>query len=55
VRAETLQRHPDLQAALDALGGKISDDQMRSMNYAVDGQQRDPASVVREFRAAQAL
>ena len=55
VRAETLRRHPDLQAALDALGGKISDDQMRSMNYAVDGQQRDPASVVREFRAAQAL
>jgi glycine betaine/choline ABC-type transport system substrate-binding protein len=55
VRAETLRRHPDLRAALDALGGKISDDEMRRMNYAVDGQQRDPASVVREFRTAQAL
>jgi len=55
VRAETLRRHPDLQAPLDALGGKISDDEMRRMNYAVDGEQRDPASVIREFRAAQAL
>ena len=55
VRAETLRRHPDLQPALDALGGKISDDEMRRMNYAVDGQHRDAASVVREFRAAHAL
>ena len=55
VRAETLRRHPDLQPALDALGGKISDDEMRRMNYAVDGQHREPASVVREFRAAHAL
>jgi len=55
VRAETLRRHPDLQAALDALGGLISDDEMRRMNYAVDGQHRDPASVVREFRAAHAI
>jgi glycine betaine/choline ABC-type transport system substrate-binding protein len=55
VRAETLERHPGLQEALDALGGKISDDEMRRMNYAVDGQQRDPASLVREFRAAHSL
>ena len=55
VRAETLRRHPDLQVALDALGGRISDDEMRRMNYAVDGQHREPASVVREFRAAHAL
>jgi osmoprotectant transport system substrate-binding protein len=54
-RAETLVRHPDLRAALDLLGGKISDDEMRRMNYAVDGQHRDSASVVREFRAAHAL
>jgi len=54
-RAETLRRHPDLQAALDSLGGTISDDEMRRMNYAVDGQHRDPASVVREFRTAHAL
>jgi glycine betaine/choline ABC-type transport system substrate-binding protein len=54
-RTETLGRHADLRAALDALGGKISDDEMRGMNYAVDGQHRDPASVVREFRAAHAL
>ena len=55
VRTETLRRHPELQAALDALGGKISDDEMRRMNYAVDGQHRDSASVVREFRTAHTL
>jgi glycine betaine/choline ABC-type transport system substrate-binding protein len=55
VRAETLRRYPDLQAALEALGGKISDDEMRRMNYAVDGQHRDAASIVGEFRASRAL
>jgi osmoprotectant transport system substrate-binding protein len=54
-RAETLGRQPDLRAALDSLGGKISEDEMRGMNYAVDGRQRDAASVVREFRAAHSL
>jgi len=55
VRGEALRRHPDLRSALDALGGKISDDDMRQMNYAVDGEHRDPASIVREFRMAQSL
>ena len=45
----------ELRALLDALGGKISDDEMRQMNYAVDGQQRDPATVVRAFRRAKNL
>lgn len=54
-RAEPLQRHPDLRAALDALAGKISDEEMRRMNYAIDGQHRDLPSVAREFRAAHSL
>jgi osmoprotectant transport system permease protein len=37
------------------LGGKISDDEMRQMNYAVDAQQRDPAAVAREFRGRKNL
>jgi len=55
VRAAALQAHPELRGALDALGGKISDSEMRQMNYAVDGDQRDPAAVAREFRRMRSL
>jgi osmoprotectant transport system substrate-binding protein len=55
VREATLDQHPGLRSVLDALGGKISDDDMRRMNYALDGEHRDVASVVRDFRAAHQL
>ncbi len=49
MRGEMLKNHPEVGAALDALAGAISDDDMRRLNYAVDGQHRDAAAVVREF------
>ena len=55
VRDEALQRWPQIRNALEALAGKVSADDMRAMNEAVDGQHRDPAEVVREFRARKAL
>ena len=55
VRAEALERWPQIQNALDALSGKITADDMRAMNEAVDGQHRDPAQVVREFRLRNGL
>lgn len=55
VRAEALQRWPQMKPALDALAGRISADDMRTMNEAIDGQHRDPAEVVREFRARKNL
>ena len=55
VRTEALQRWPQIQIALDALAGKLSADDMRAMNEAIDGQHRDPAEVVREFRKSKAL
>jgi osmoprotectant transport system substrate-binding protein len=55
VREEALRRWPQIQRALDALAGKISADDMRAMNEAVDGQHRDPAEVVLEFRKRKAL
>jgi osmoprotectant transport system substrate-binding protein len=55
VRDEALRRWPQMRAALDALAGKISAEDMRAMNEAVDGQHRDPAEVVREFRARKGL
>jgi glycine betaine/choline ABC-type transport system substrate-binding protein len=49
MRGEMLRRHPEVGTALDALAGTISDDDMRRLNYAVDGQHRDVTAVVREF------
>jgi osmoprotectant transport system substrate-binding protein len=50
VRKEALQRWPQIQTALDALAGKITAEDMRAMNEAIDGEHRDPAEVVGEFR-----
>ncbi len=55
VRADALRRWPQIQTALNALAGKITADDMRAMNEAVDGQHRDPAEVVRAFRASKGL
>ena len=55
VRAEALARWPQIKTALDALAGKITADDMRAMNEAIDGQHRDPAQVVREFRSRKGL
>lgn len=55
VREDSLRRHPGIQAAMDRLAGKISADEMQAMNDAVDGQHRDAAEVVREFRKAKGL
>jgi osmoprotectant transport system substrate-binding protein len=55
VRLATLDQHPELRDAIGALAGKVSEDEMRQMNFAVDGQHRDPAEVVGEFRKAKGL
>ncbi len=49
MRDEMLKKHPEVRTALEGLAGAISDDDMRRLNYAVDGQHRDAAEVVREF------
>ena len=55
VRRATLDNHPEAGVALSQLTGKITEDEMRRLNYAVDGEHRDPAEVVREFRKAKNL
>jgi osmoprotectant transport system substrate-binding protein len=50
VREDSLQRWPQIAIALNRLAGKITADDMRAMNLAVDAQHRDPAQVVRDFR-----
>jgi len=49
VRKAVLDAHPALAAALDALGGTITADAMRRLNYGVDGEHRSPADVVRAW------
>jgi osmoprotectant transport system substrate-binding protein len=49
IRQQTITLHPEIRQALDELAGKTSDDEMRQLNYAVDGQHRDVKEVVREF------
>jgi osmoprotectant transport system substrate-binding protein len=55
VRSSALDAHPEVRASLDELAGKISDQEMQRMNYAVDGEHRDSADVVREFLHAKGL
>jgi osmoprotectant transport system substrate-binding protein len=54
-RKATLERFPELRAALAELAGKVSAADMRRMNSAVDGLHQEPAAVVREFRKAKGL
>jgi osmoprotectant transport system substrate-binding protein len=55
IRQEILMQHPEIKGALDKLAGKISDDDMRQLNYALDGQHRSVEEVVREFLKKKSL
>jgi len=55
VREDSLRRHPGIQVAMDRLAGRVSADEVRGMNYAVDSEHRDVADVVREFRQSKGL
>jgi glycine betaine/choline ABC-type transport system substrate-binding protein len=55
VRPEILTLHPEVRAALLMLSGKISTSDMQSLNYAVDGQHQDVATVVRNFLHSKSL
>ena len=49
VRSAVLLAHPEVREAISQLAGKISEDDMRAMNAAVDVDHRDVAATVREF------
>lgn len=54
-RADSLEQYPAMRSALERLAGRIDAEQMRSMNYAVDGEKRDAAQVAGEFLRQQKL
>jgi len=51
-RSETLQRYPQLREVINRLAGTIDEDQMRRMNYQVDGEGKLVKEVVEEFLTA---
>jgi len=55
VRRATLEKYPQLRGTLAELGGKVTGADMRHLNYLVDGEQRDVAAVVREYRESHNL
>lgn len=55
IRREVLEAHPRVGEALEALGGLISVDEMRDMNYQVDGEGRPIGEVVRAFLAEKGI
>lgn len=54
-RDQSIQAHPGLREALTELSGKFSDEQMRKLNYEVDGRHRPVADVARDFLAQAGL
>ena len=55
VRAETLKEHPEIERALSALAGAISDEAMQRLNYRVDEEGEKAADVARDFLASSGL
>ena len=48
-RAQTLLKYPQVREALEKLGGRVSADEMRRLNYAADAEHRDVKAIVADF------
>jgi glycine betaine/choline ABC-type transport system substrate-binding protein len=55
VRQSALEKFPRLRSTLAELGGILTVEEMRRLNYAVDGEKRAPAEVAREFLKRKAI
>lgn len=55
IRDEAIQRWPAIGKAVERLAGKVSEQEMRAMNVAVEARHQDPADVVRAFRSSKGL
>src|SRR5271165_1669070 len=55
VRPQLFAECPQARAAMERLSGRITADDMRKMNYAVDGEKRDATEVAREFLTSNGL
>lgn len=55
IRQQTIDQYPQVRSALQQLSGLISDQQMRELNYEVDGEKKDLKEVVRSFLRSKGL
>ena len=55
MRESTLEKHPELESILQQLAGKVTDDEMRKMNYEVNVNDASPREVARNFLQQQGL
>ena len=55
IRQATLKKYPQLRQAIAQLGGLINEEEMRRLNYQVEGDLRDIKEVVREFLQSKRL
>jgi osmoprotectant transport system substrate-binding protein/osmoprotectant transport system permease protein len=55
VRQDSLARVPALREVLAKLANAISTDEMRRLNYEIDGKKRDPKEVVKEWVGSRGL
>jgi glycine betaine/choline ABC-type transport system substrate-binding protein len=51
VRSAVLLAHPEVRETFNRLAGRISENEMRAMNAAVDVEHRDVGETVRAFLA----
>jgi osmoprotectant transport system substrate-binding protein len=49
VRSQVLEKYPELRSVIAELGGKISEEDMRKLNYQVDKKQQEAGQVAQEF------
>ena len=49
MKTELLEKHPELEAVLNKLAGKITESQMSQMNYQVGVEGKSAETVAREF------
>jgi osmoprotectant transport system substrate-binding protein len=55
VRADTLETNPEVRDTLNTLAPALTNDVMRSLNFEVDGNEREPEEVAREFLVEEGL
>lgn len=55
IRQQAVREHPEITQAIADLGGKISDQEMQRLNYALDGQHREVKDVAHEFLRSKGL
>ncbi len=55
IRQQAMREHPEVAQAVSELRGKISDQEMQQLNFALDGQHRDVKDVAHEFLRSKGL